>query len=67
MVFEHTEEVSPLDHAAAYSVFANRGVRAAPVPVLKIVDGTGKVLEDNTKLDDQARVKRVIAVDRRGQ
>ncbi|MCU1463929.1 MAG: penicillin-binding protein family [Acidimicrobiales bacterium] len=56
-----TEEVSPLDHAASYAVFANRGVRAAPVPVLRITDGTGKVLEDNTKLDDPARVKRVIS------
>jgi penicillin-binding protein 1A len=56
-----TEEVSPLDHAAAYSVFANRGVRAAAVPVLRIVDGTGKVLEDNTHLDDGTRVKRVIS------
>src|SRR5207302_8202560 len=55
-----TEEVSPLDHAAAYSVFANRGVRAAAVPVITITDNQGHVLEDNTKLDDPNRVKRVL-------
>jgi len=50
-------EVSPLDMAAAYSVFANRGVQQAATPIMKVTDATGKVLEDNTK-----RVgKRVLA------
>jgi penicillin-binding protein 1A len=39
--------VSPLDMASAYGVFDNHGQRATPTPVLKIIDGTGKVLVDN--------------------
>lgn len=40
-------DVSPLEMAAAYSVFAGRGRRAAPTPVLSVVDAQGNVLEDN--------------------
>jgi len=40
-------EVSTLDMAAAYSVFANRGLRNPATPVVKVVDSAGKVLEDN--------------------
>ncbi len=39
--------VSPLDMASAYGVFDNHGNRAQPTPVLKIIDGTGKILVDN--------------------
>jgi penicillin-binding protein 1A len=41
-------EVSPLDMASAYGVFAARGQQAPPSPVLRVVDRKGKVLEDNT-------------------
>jgi penicillin-binding protein 1A len=41
-------EVSPLDMAAGFSVFANRGVKPGATPVAKITDADGKVLEDNT-------------------
>ncbi|HET9689608.1 MAG TPA: transglycosylase domain-containing protein [Acidimicrobiales bacterium] len=40
-------DVSPLDMASAYGVFADHGQRAAPTPVLEIVGPTGKVLVDN--------------------
>lgn len=40
-------DVSPLEMASAYSVFAGRGRRAAPTPVLSVVDAQGNVLEDN--------------------
>ncbi|MDQ1395039.1 MAG: penicillin-binding protein, partial [Acidimicrobiaceae bacterium] len=40
--------VAPLDMASAYGVFANRGVRANPQPVLLVKDSSGKVLEDNS-------------------
>ena len=43
-----TIDVSPLDMASAYSVFANRGLRQEPTPIISIVDGEGNVLEDNT-------------------
>jgi penicillin-binding protein 1A len=39
-------EVSPLDMAAAYGVFANRGMQLAATPIVKVTDATGKVLED---------------------
>ena len=51
--------VSPLDMAAAYSVFANRGLRAPATPILKVVDASGKTIIDNTKAKDKA--KRIIA------
>jgi penicillin-binding protein 1A len=51
-----TQEVSPLDMASAFGVFANRGIRAEPTPVLKITDHDGKVLEDNTLTDRGNRV-----------
>ncbi|HEX3393429.1 MAG TPA: transglycosylase domain-containing protein [Acidimicrobiales bacterium] len=40
-------EVSPLDMAAASSVFANRGVRQVATPLVRVLDANGKVLEDN--------------------
>ncbi len=39
-------ETSPLDMAAAYSAFANRGQLMAPSPVVRVEDGNGKVLEE---------------------
>jgi penicillin-binding protein 1A len=41
-------EVSPLDMAAAFSVFANRGVQQAATPVVRVLDADGGVLEDNS-------------------
>jgi penicillin-binding protein 1A len=41
-------EVSPLDMAAGFSVFANHGIKPGATPVAKITDATGEVLEDNT-------------------
>jgi penicillin-binding protein 1A len=51
-----TQEVSPLDMASAFGVFADRGLRAEPTPVLKITQRDGTVLEDNTQQDRTARV-----------
>jgi penicillin-binding protein 1A len=42
-------DVSPLDMASAYGVFANSGKRVPPTPVLKVVDAQNHVLEDHTK------------------
>lgn len=41
-------ESSPLDMAAAYSVFANRGLQLPASPVMKVTDPGGNVLEDDT-------------------
>lgn len=51
-----TQEVSPLDMASAFSVFAARGIRAEPTPVLKITDQDGKVIENNTRTNRGKRV-----------
>jgi len=40
-------EVSPLDMAAAYGVFAARGQQFAATPVLRVIGPDGQVLEDN--------------------
>jgi len=40
-------DVTPLELASAYGVFANGGVRAAPLAILKVTDSRGNVLEDN--------------------
>jgi penicillin-binding protein 1A len=41
-------EVSPLEMAGAYAVFANHGVLAPVTPVRRVLDADGNVLEDNT-------------------
>lgn len=43
-----TRGVTPLEIASAYGVLANQGVRATPVAIIKVVDRTGKVLEEYT-------------------
>jgi penicillin-binding protein 1A len=43
-----TVDVSVLDMAGAYAVFADRGLQQAPTPVARIEDASGRVLEDNT-------------------
>jgi penicillin-binding protein 1A len=54
-------EVSPLEMAAGYAVFANRGVRADPVPVARVLDANGAVLEDNTQPHGFAVMNPVVA------
>lgn len=49
-------ETSPLDMAAAYSVFANRGEQFPAAPVSRVEEPDGKVLEDNLN----RRPKRVL-------
>jgi len=39
--------VKPLEMAAAYAVFANRGIYNKPVFILKVTDKRGQVLEEN--------------------
>ena len=43
-----TAEVSPRDMAAASGVFASRGQQFPASPVIKVIDASGEVLEDNT-------------------
>jgi penicillin-binding protein 1A len=46
---------TPLEMASAFGVFANHGKRAAPTPVLRVLDHDKKVILDNTKTIDQAQ------------
>ena len=43
-----TVEVTPLQLTSAYQVFANLGTKCEPFFIRKIVDGNGKVLEENS-------------------
>lgn len=40
-------EVKPLELATAYGTLANAGVRHDPLPILKITEKNGKILEEN--------------------
>jgi len=59
-------DVSPLEMASAFGVFAARGERAVPTPVLEVaertVDGQRRVLEDNSA-PKRARVLDQIVAD----
>lgn len=41
-------EVTPMEMACAYQIFANKGIAAAPYCVEKITDRSGRVLEQHT-------------------
>jgi len=43
-------EIKMVDMAVAFGVFANAGKKVALVPIIKIQNSTGKILEDNTNL-----------------
>ncbi len=43
-----TRGVTPLEIASAYGVFANQGVHVEPTAIIKVVDRTGKILEQYT-------------------
>ncbi|HEV2767031.1 MAG TPA: transglycosylase domain-containing protein, partial [Acidimicrobiales bacterium] len=55
-------EVSPMDMASAFGVFAARGERAEPTPVVRVLDAEGAVLEDNTE-PPRARVLDEVTAD----
>ncbi len=42
-----TYGITPLELTAAYSTFANNGVRSKPLSILKVVDASGNGLEEN--------------------
>jgi penicillin-binding protein 1A len=51
-----TRGVTPLEMASAYAVFANQGIKAEPIAILRVEDANGNVLERNTP-------KRKVALD----
>jgi penicillin-binding protein 1A len=54
-------EVSPLDMAAGYAVFANRGIRQEVTPVVRIFDDEGRVVEDNTNRPGRVVLHEAVA------
>ena len=54
-------ETSPLELASAYGVWAARGERAEPTPIVRILDSQGVVLEDNSEPQRTRVVKEVTA------
>ncbi|HEV3402045.1 MAG TPA: transglycosylase domain-containing protein [Acidimicrobiales bacterium] len=54
-------ETSPLDMAAAFAVFANRGVQQAATPVARVTDAEGRVLEDNTRRKGERVLEEPVA------
>ena len=54
-------DVSPLEMAAAYSVFAGRGKRAPATPILTVRDRAGKELENNITRNPKQVLKQSVA------
>jgi penicillin-binding protein 1A len=55
------QEVSPLDMASAFGVFANGGMRADPTPVLWVKDPDGEFVEDNRRVKPRRVLAQIIA------
>jgi penicillin-binding protein 1A len=49
-----TSEVSLLEITSAFAVFANEGIRAEPIMVLRVEDKDGRVLEKNASRTEEA-------------
>jgi len=41
------DDVIPLEHVSAFSVFANRGVRVEPSAILRVMDKDGKLIDEH--------------------
>ncbi|HVE94836.1 MAG TPA: transglycosylase domain-containing protein [Acidimicrobiales bacterium] len=54
-------DTAPLEMAAAYAVFANRGERHAATPIVKVVDSAGKTVIDNTKRKPERVLDEIVA------
>ncbi|HEV2808778.1 MAG TPA: transglycosylase domain-containing protein, partial [Acidimicrobiales bacterium] len=54
-------DVSPLDMASAFGVFAARGERAEATPVVRLLDSEGNVLQDNAEPARQRVLEEVTA------
>jgi penicillin-binding protein 1A len=55
------QETNPLDMASAYGVWAARGERADPTPIVRVLDSEGHTLEDNTEPTTRRVLKEEVA------
>lgn len=53
-------DTAPLDMAAAYSVFANSGLRNPASPIVTVRDSAGKLLIDNRSREEEGSGERVL-------
>jgi len=56
-----TQEVSPLEMASAYGVFADHGLRVEPTPVVRILGAKGDTVEDNRAPAGQRVLSEAVA------
>ncbi|MDQ3353019.1 MAG: transglycosylase domain-containing protein, partial [Actinomycetota bacterium] len=56
-----SQEVSPLDMASAYGVFAANGLRYPATPVLWVKDANGEILEDNRERQPERVLEESVA------
>lgn len=56
-----TLDVSPLEMATAYGVFANRGLRQDSTPIVRVEDREGNVLEDNRRREPARAIEEAVA------
>jgi penicillin-binding protein 1A len=54
-------ESSPLEMASAYGTFANRGIRAEPTGIVRVIDADGNVLIDNRAPSGQRVLDEAVA------
>jgi penicillin-binding protein 1A len=52
-----TEEVTPIEMATAYGVFANEGILVEPVSILSIEDKDGNIIEQNSPVKGEVLSK----------
>jgi penicillin-binding protein 1A len=55
------QETNPLEMASAYGVWAARGMRADPTPIVRVLDSEGRTVEDNTKPATRRVLKEEVA------
>jgi penicillin-binding protein 1A len=56
-----TLDLSPLEMATGYGVFANRGLRQDTTPIVRVEDRDGNVLEDNRRREPVRAIDEVVA------
>jgi len=59
-------EVTPLEMASAYSVFANHGDRAEPMAIIRVVDAEGVTLENNAPQVEKAVIPESVVASMSG-
>jgi penicillin-binding protein 1A len=56
-----SHETDPLDMASAYGVWAARGTRADPTPIVRLLDSDDRTVEDNTEPKTRRVLKEEVA------